>query len=112
MSKIIVECCICGTDYVSGQAGACPYCTIETLEQQLQQLQQAHRDATAQLAEANNKLVVYERAAECDRENMFKAGILRAAEALCKNCEAEGLNIRCDLCTDIAAIYKEAEHDR
>ena len=27
-------------------------------------------------------------------------------KALCANCKAEGLNVRCDLCTDIAAIRK------
>lgn len=30
----------------------------------------------------------------------------KAKETLCANCEAEGLNVRCDLCTDIAAIRK------
>ena len=35
MSKLIVECCICKAEYVSAQAGFCPYCTIEHLQAQL-----------------------------------------------------------------------------
>ena len=47
---------------------------------------------------------------ECDLNIAYLAGAAAMREkdekALCANCKAEGLNVRCDLCTDIAAIRK------
>lgn len=50
MGKAIVRCCICGTHYVSSQAGFCPYCVIESLQQELARSKEKLCAAEAELS--------------------------------------------------------------
>lgn len=60
MSKVIVMCCICGTDYVSSQAGFCPYCVIESLQQELSRYKQGVEvETVATLSDSGTRAEVW-----------------------------------------------------
>lgn len=69
-------------------ARPCPYCQVNHLSTELGIAKASNESLREQLQQAHRQ------------------GWEQDEKALCANCKAEGLNVRCDLCTDIAAIRK------